>query len=235
MGKMYLFLLFLISILCLVIPAKSFADTSCQPIYGGGQTCTVSSDVSIDKKILNPSTNIMVDNLGINDPKHRPGFITNFQITITNTSSRTISNVAVRDIFPQYVKFGAGPGSFDSNTGVLSFNLGSLGANESRTYAVIGRVVDSANLPQGTICLVNQATATADNSQMSQDNSQFCIENVTPVVVTTVKGGFPIFPPTPIISTPKTGSEALTLLALVPSGIAGLFLIRYANKKEDNN
>jgi uncharacterized repeat protein (TIGR01451 family) len=231
MKKTYLFLLFLISIFCCVFPAKSFADTSCQPIYGGGQTCTASSDVSVDKKILNPSTNIMVDNLGINDPKYRPGFITNFQITITNTTSHTLSNVVVRDIFPQYVKFGAGPGNFDSNTGVLSFNLGSLQANESRTYAVIGRIVDSANLPQGTICLVNQATATADNSQMSQDNSQFCVENVVSVT-TTSKGGFPVFPSTSITSTPKTGSEALALLALIPTGLAGLFLRKHSNKKE---
>jgi uncharacterized repeat protein (TIGR01451 family) len=231
MKKTYLFLLFLISIFCFAFPAKSFADTSCQPIYGGGQTCTTSPDVTVDKKVLNPSTNIMVDNLGINDPKYRPGFITNFQITITNTTSHTISNVVVQDIFPQYVRFGAGPGSFDSNTGTLSFNLGSLSANESRTYALIGRVVDSANLPQGTTCLVNQATATADNSQMSQDNAQFCVENVASVT-TISKGGFPVFSSVSLKSTPKTGSEALTLLALIPTGIAGLFLRKYSHKKE---
>jgi uncharacterized repeat protein (TIGR01451 family) len=231
MNKAYLSVIFLLTIFCFVVPLKTFADTSCQPIYGGGQTCTTSPDISVDKKILNPSTNIMVDNLGINDPKYRPGFIANFHITITNTSSHTLSNVVVKDIFPQYIKFGAGPGNFDSNTRTLSFNLGNLGVNESRSYTVVGRIVNSKDLPKETICLVNQATATADNSQMSQDNSQFCIENVESTVVA-LKGGFPVFPPTTASSTPKTGAEALTLLALIPTGIAGLIFRKYSNKKE---
>ena len=234
--KSFLRSILFLTVISFVFPAKSFADTSCQPIYGGGQTCVSSPDILIDKKILNPSTNIMVDNLGINDPKYNPNFIANFHITITNASTNTLSNVVVQDVFPQYIAFSAGPGNFDPNTRILSFNLGDLQANESKTYTVIGRIVNKDNLPQGTVCIVNQATVTADNSQISQDNAQFCIENIAPAITTVAtKGGFPVLSPVPTTSTPKTGPESLALLALIPTGIAGWILRKYSIKKEAGN
>lgn len=211
---------------------KVFADTSCQSIYGGGQTCTTSSDILLDKKILNPQTNKLVDNLGINDPKYKPDFIVNFQIKITNTGSDTLSKVDVKDIFPQYVTFSAGPGNFDSNTKTLSFNAGDIKPNESKAFTIVGRVVNKDSLPQETICVVNQAIATANNNQTSQDNAQLCIENVSTEIV---KGGFPIISSAPIKQTPATGPEALALFAMIPTGLVGLALRKYSIKKEARN
>jgi uncharacterized repeat protein (TIGR01451 family) len=230
MKKLYLSIVFILTIISLAFPLKSFADTSCQPIYGGGQTCTTTTNISINKTVMNPQTGSMVDNLGINDPKYQPGFITTFQISVTNTGNSNISRISVQDIFPQYITFSSGPGSFDNNARTLTFEVDNLASNETRTFTILGRVVDASQISinQGSvICIVNQAIATNidNNSQSSQDNAQFCIEKSTST-------GFPTFPVTTIKTTPSTGAESLTLLGLIPTGIAGLFLRRKSIKKE---
>lgn len=229
--KLFIQLAFLLAITLFVFPVKSFADSSCQPIYGGGQTCITSSNILIDKKVLNPSTNTFVDNLGINDPKYKPDFIVYFQINLINTSDKTLSKIAVRDTFPQYITFNAGLGNFDNKTRTLSFNADDLKPNESKTYTIIGRVAAKDKLPQEIICVVNQAIATTDNNQTSQDNTQFCIENAA-----ATKGGFPVLSPSPMKQTPATGPEAMALFAMIPTGIAGFVLRKFSfkNRKEKN-
>ena len=71
----------------------SFASTNCQPIYGGGQTCTSSNNIQITKQVQNPQTGVYVNNLGVNDPKYAPGQYVNFQITVANTGSSLFSKV----------------------------------------------------------------------------------------------------------------------------------------------
>lgn len=233
--KLFLRSILFLTAISFVFPLKAFADTSCQPIYGGGQSCVTTNNIVVNKTILNPQTNRFVDNLSINDPKYQPGFITTFQISITNTGNNNVSEVNVRDIFPQYVNFASGAGTFDTNTNTLSFRLNNLAPNETRTYSIIGRVFSESQIPvaQGSVvCVVNQAIATVDNVSVSQDNAQFCIEKNAPTVVT--KGGFPVYSSVAVTSMPKTGPEALILLGLFPTGIIGLFMIRYSNKKERN-
>ena len=240
MKKTSLSIIFLLTVACFAFPLKSFADTTCQPIYGGGQTCVTTQNIGINKTVLNPQTNQFVDNLGINDAHYFPGFTTNFQISVTNTSNSNISKIDVKDIFPQYIAFSSGPGSFDSNSDTLTFEVDNLAVNETRTFTVLGKIVDGSQIPinQGSVvCIVNQATAVnRDNSsQVSQDNAQFCIEKNTPT--TTVTSGFPIFPSTNVITTPKTGAETFGLISLIPTGLAGWFLrkkSKYVNRKEKN-
>lgn len=207
---------------------KAYADTPCQPVYGGGQACSTSSNILLDKKVLNPKTNLMVDNLGINDPKYQPNFIATFQIKITNTGSNTLSKVDIKDIFPQYVSFISGDGSFDANTKTLFLSISNLNPNTTKTFNIFGRIAAKDQLPQGVVCVVNQATVIADNSQISQDNAQFCIENITTEIKTS---GFPIFPTNNIKQTPATGPESLALFSLIPIGLTGFLLRRKSNKK----
>ena len=160
--KMF-FLFFLSSFYFLFHPfvaSVARADFSCQPIYGGGQTCTSSNNIVIDKKILNPQTNTMVDNLGINDPKYQPGFITTFQIKITNTGNKDFPKVEVKDTFPQYVEFSSGPGSFDANTKTLSFSLENLKVNESKTFTIMGRIVDESSIDTSKVSILTKVTLT---------------------------------------------------------------------------
>lgn len=237
--KLYLRLSILLAVVSVLFPLKSFADTSCQPIYGGGQSCITTNNIVINKTILNPQTNQFVDNLGINDPKYQPGFIANFQISVTNTGVTNVSEVNVKDIFPQYVNFGSGAGTFDSNTNTLSFNLTNLAPNETRTYGIVGKVFNADQIPvaQGSVvCVVNQAIAMVNNANVSQDNAQLCIEKpstTTTTTVTAVKGGFPVLSSVPTISAPATGPEALALFAMIPTGLAGWFLRRKSIKHNE--
>ena len=230
MNKVYLFILTL-AIFAFMASAKgALADTSCQPIYGGGQTCIQVGNVVINKTVQNPQTGSFVDNLNVNDPKFAPGSSVTFNITVTNTGSSTINKVTVKDTLPQFVNFVSGPGSFDSNTKVLTFDVTNLKAAESRTLTVAAKVTEAGQFPadQGITCVVNQALAASENGQQSSDNSQFCIQK--PVLGETTKGGLKVFPAPAVTITPPTGPEMLPLIGLIPSAIAGFFLRRKTSK-----
>lgn len=210
-------------------PIALYADTSCQPIYGGGQTCVSTGNILVDKKILNPKTNIMVDNLSTNDATFEPETLVTFQINVTNKGDASIKKTDIKDVFPQHVVFSSGTGKFDANTKNLTFTIVDLKPQETRTFTVVGKVVnaDQISTGQGVICVINQVTAVdSSNKSTSQDNTQLCIEKKSEV-----KGGFPVLTPTEITSTPSTGAESLALFSLLPTGIAGWMLRKYTHKK----
>jgi len=227
--KKFLFI-FLFSIFSLLLARSAYADVVCQPVYGGGQTCVTTGNILVTKTVQNPQTNQFVQNLGTNDPRFSGDQTVTFQISVTNTGGQTISQTAVKDTFPGSVNFqpGGTAGTFDNNTKTLTFTVDLLGPNETRNFAVLGKVVDPKDLPNGITCVVNQVTATANTGQMSQANTQFCIEKTVPA--TTTKGGLPIVSPSPIPSTPATGPELLPLMALLPGGMFG-FLLRKKTSK----
>lgn len=244
MIKSHLSIIFLLTIFSFVFPSKSFADVICQPIYGGGQSCITTNNIVVNKTVLNPQTNQFVDNLSINDPKYQPGFISTFQISVTNTGNNNVSRVDVRDIFPQFVSFSSGAGTFDTNSNTLTFSVDNLAANETRTFSIMGRIFNNDQIsvtPGSVVCVVNQAIAMVDNANVSQDNAQFCIQKAALAVqqvqqiqqVQQAKG-FPVFAPVPTTSTPATGPEAFGLIAMLPTGLAGWFLRKHAMKKEGN-
>ena len=200
----------------------AFADVNCQPVYGGGQNCITTGTILVNKTVQNPQTGQFVDNLGTNDPRFSAGQAVNFQITLTNTGSTTIPQTAVKDTFPGFVDFTSGNGSFDSNTKTLTFTTDNLNPGETRTFSISGKVIDAKGLPDGVTCVVNQATATTNTGQMSQDNAQFCIQKQA--VTTTTKGGLPVLPPPSVTTTPPTGPELLPLIGLLPAGLSGFFL-----------
>lgn len=237
MIKKLLISIFLAATSYLLVTGSAKADVSCQPIYGGGETCVQIGKILINKMVLNPSTNTFVDNLGTNDPKYGPEFIVTFKLDVTNTGQTNISKVDVKDIFPQFVNFSSGPGNFDNNNKILTFSLDNLQPNETRTFTLLGRVVKSDQLPadQGVVCVVNQAIATAsDNAGQSQDNSQLCIQKqvlgaVPPGQIVqpgVTKGGLKVFPQPQAVTTPPTGPEMLPLIGLIPTGLFGLLLRR---------
>lgn len=217
------------------------AAVSCQPIYGGGQSCVQTANLVIEKKVEDPTTGAFVDNLiGQNDPRFNPDQTINFQITVSNTGGQNIGKVTIQDIFSQFVTFIAGPGSMNGNT--LSFDLSNLGPNETRTFNITGRIVPANQLPNGTICgekegAVNKAIAIADGQV--EDKANFCIQNVVlaatpgqgkgaPAAPGVTKGGLKVFPSPKAVTTPPTGPEALALAALLPTGALGAFLRKLA-------
>ncbi|OGH37462.1 MAG: hypothetical protein A3B44_02485 [Candidatus Levybacteria bacterium RIFCSPLOWO2_01_FULL_38_21] len=229
MNKVYLFISALVIFAFMTSTRGVLADTACQPIYGGGQTCVQIGNVLINKTVQNPQTGAFLDNLNINDPKFTPSSNVTFHITVTNTGGSTINKTTVKDTLPGFVSFVSGPGSFDSNTKVLTFDIGNLKAGESRTFTVAAKVADEKQLPsdQGITCVVNQVMATSDNGQQSSDNSQFCIQK--PVLGET-KGGLKVLPAPKVTITPPTGPEMLPLIGLIPTGLFGFLLRRRAGK-----
>lgn len=219
MKKVLISVVFVFGLLALT-SGRSFADVVCQPIYGGGQNCQNLGTILVNKTVENKDTKSFVDNLGTNDPRFQGNDTVTFQISLTNTGGTTILQTAVKDVFPGFVSFQSGNGNFDNNTKALTFTVDNLLPNETRTFTIQGKVVDSKNLPDGITCVVNQVSATSNSGQMSQDNAQFCMEKP----VTTTKGGLPIAPPAKVTTTPSTGPEALALFALLPGGAMGWLL-----------
>lgn len=241
LGVMKKFLLvFLFSVFYLAIPSSAKAEISCQPIYGGGQTCITTGGISLNKTVMNPQTNRMVDNLGINDPKYGPDFIVTFQLALTNTSNAVIPQVDVRDSIPQFMNFSAGPGNFEEASKTLTFRVENLNVNETRVFNVLGRVVSANSLPNSSVtCVVNQVSAVTSQGATAQDNAQFCIEKnlitTTNVQNGFTKGGFPVMSPSALTSAPKTGPESLVLFSLVPTAIAGFALRKYSISGKEKN
>jgi len=233
MKKIFTFLLFAYCLL-LIAPVKAFADDNCTPVYGGGQTCPPPGNITIDKTVQNPSNGIFVDNLTTNDPKYSAGQIVNFKIVVTNTTGTNIPTVNVSDVFPSFLTFVSGNGSFDSGKNTLTFSLNNLNGGQTQTFNIQAKVVGGANIPfaNGVVCVVNQAFGTTSGGQTAQDNSQLCIQKttVTPTPFATTKGGLPVAPAPKILATPATGPEMLPLFGLIPTGIAGFILRRKVNK-----
>ncbi len=208
---------------------SSGGSQQCQAIYGGGESCTQFGQITIKKTVKNPQTGVFVNNLGTNDAKFVPDSDVTFKLTVSNNSNTDVSGVTVKDVFPQFVSFTQGIGTFDNNTKTLTFTIDHLGVNEVRDFFIVGKVASQNQLPSGIVCLVNQATASV-NDKISEDNAQFCVgENNTPNVVTnptTTKGGLPVFPPAQVKTTPQTGPEEWSLISLIPTGLGGLILRR---------
>lgn len=160
----------------------NYGSNQCQPIYGGGQSCATTPQFEINKTVQNPQTQAFVDNLSVSDPRFAPTQTVPFKLTVINTSKTALTNVVIKDIFPDFVDFSGGIGNFDANSKTLTINLDSLAPGEQRDFFVQAKVKSADQLPsnQSVVCVVNQSTMTASN-MTSQDNAGFCIEKGAPV------------------------------------------------------
>ncbi len=172
-----------------------------------GDICVNKGAVEINKLVSNPKTLKMVDNLGVDDPKYHLNAIVNFQLRIKNPTNSKISGVTVKDIFPQYVDFDEGAGSFDPKTKILAFDIKNLTAGEERVLNFSGRIAKEIPASQKSLCVSNQVSAVVKSGKSTSDTSKFCIATLT--------------------SSPATGTKSLALLLLAPAGIIGWTLRRY--------
>lgn len=208
------------------------ADTTCQTIYGGGQTCVTSGNIGISKSVKNPQNGAFVANLGMNDPEFNPGQAITFQVTVTNNDS-SANTITVTDTIPQFMQFVSGPGNFNNSNDTLTWTVTGLGVGQSQTFTIQGNIVAASSIPQGAICATNQVNESSNNGDGASASSQFCIANSptpTPTIITTTKGGLPVMTSIPVKTTPPTGPEELPLLALIPGALTGIGLIRKSSK-----
>lgn len=170
----------------------------------------------INKLVSNPQTKTMVDNLGASDPKFAPGSIVSFQLRVVNTSDVSISGISIKDIFPQFIDFDKGTGTFDSKAKTLTINT-SLKPKEAKVFNFSGKVSKNLSFSQDVLCVSNEVNAAAGNGVKASDNARFCLEKKR------------------LTSTPATGPQSLTLFLLIPIAIFGWNLRKYSVKGISNN
>lgn len=225
--------------LSLLATPMVFAGESCQPQYGSQECPNVV--VTLDKKVLDPRSDdsnetkggqaqelTYVDNITSSDTDRRysPTEKIIFKLSVKNTSDQTVENVVIEDKIPvDAVSNISGDGSFDANTQTVSINVGTLGAQEEKTYYITGTVVGADRLPsdQDVVCAVNQSHVKVQNQVVDEDNATFCIEKGRGTVT---KGGLPVHEAPEVTTTPPTGPAALALIPLAGSAIAGFVLRR---------
>lgn len=173
------------SVLSLATPV--FADT-CTTQYGGTQTC-VPSDLTINKQVKNPSTNVFVENLTTTDPTFTAGKEVLYKLIVKNASGETFDPVTVKDTLPPYLTFVSGPGTYNKDTRVLEFKLEKMIAGETRTVEILARVVDASQFPAGKslFCVTNVAEVKALN-RFDSDSAQACLQNGETVTTLPVAG-----------------------------------------------
>lgn len=207
-------LVLLVSIKTTLVSADGAYGGGCVPVYGGGVQCPRPGQVLLDKKVRNPSTGVFVDNLGLSDPRYRPAWIVTFRIFVKNPGDELLQNVTVTDQLPQFIDYMSGPGSYDSKSRILTFNVSNLAGGTTQTYDIKARVALQAVLPaeKSVVCPVNVVDAASDG-QKDHDEAQFCVEKE--LVVPTV---------------PKAGPEhwLLSIGGLGTTLIVGLYLKKKA-------
>src|SRR3989339_1484660 len=151
------------------------------PVYAGcgGQyeSPCYSYSILVDKMVQKPGTSDYVDNLSVSDPRYKPSEYVMFKVTIKNTSTTTFGGMTAKDYVPSYLTPVEGPGTFDSNTRIITWDAGFFNVDEQKTYYFKMQINSDSNLPadKGLFCVVNRADATS-NTTYDDDSSQLCIE-----------------------------------------------------------
>lgn len=166
MLKKYFFLVgfaIILGLVSSVLPV--FASVSCTTQYGGGQTCVTTGQLLVNKRVWNPDTNQMVDNLTVNDHQFKMGDEVTFSIDVKNVGDSTINNVTFTDTLPAFLTW---------TSGDLNSNIDSITPGQTRTFTVKAKVNSN-----GTGCALNTATA-AGGGTSNMDTSQVCIKGTIP-------------------------------------------------------
>ena len=214
-----------------VVVSSSFAagESSCQIIYGGGEVCPPRQvKFIINKQVQKPGKGggNFVENLTINDPRFSPSQNVNFKIVIENTGDTDITNLNVVDNFGEFLSFVAGVGNTNVGAEQINFIIGTLKKGEKMEFVITAKTAEADKLPanQAIACVTNNVKATAPDGVSADDNSQVCIEKQV------LGGEAPQILEKPTIKElPPTGPELGLLAALIPTGLAGIYLRRKAN------
>jgi len=180
----------------------------CVDLYGGGQTC-YEGELQVNKMVKNPSNGDYTDNLYSDNAKYSPDQEIWFQVTVRNTGNDNLTNIDVKDKFPDYVLFDSANGSWNNTDKTLTWKIDNLSPNDSKDYEIKGRIVGSGSLPNdaGTYCVNNYAEAKKDNKSAS-DTAYFCISKKV-LGMTTM---------------PKTGANLLLTISLLFSTFIIFFI-----------
>ncbi len=180
MSRLAYFLLVAFSILILLCAGKP-VHAEYGYGYGGGGGKTILVDKLVGKVETTTkggeSVITFVDNLSPSDPRFSPGQEVLFKIRVKNTSNAALIGVKVKDFVPSFMEPIEGPGFFDVNSRVITFEAGDFEPDVERTFTIKMKVLPQDQLPsdKGLFCLVNKAEASNEEA-FDEDVAQFCIE-----------------------------------------------------------
>lgn len=204
-----------LKIACLVLSLSPlFASGVNADSYGNGTT--VPANLTINKEVKNPITNLFVENLGSTDPTFSPGSTVTFKLTIKNSSGETFSPVEVVDQFPDYLTYvgSSVTGNYDAGKRRLVMKLENLIAGETRNIDVTAKVAGRSAFASDRdfFCVSNYTKVTAPARPNGDDDSaELCI-------TTRIKGAENL---------PVAGfNDLATLLPFLSLGGIGLVLLK---------
>ncbi len=235
-----LFLLaFILNTLYLILyTSHAFAQTSCPPIFGGGETCVKHPNISVDKQVLDPQSKKYVDHLTVVSNILPKDQTVTFRIIVKNTSNNPLSNIRIEDVLPAYLLHKSGNGAYDAKMHKVTDTIDKLERNQSTTHT-INTTLDLDKLEKSSACSINQAMIIHNNKNGS-DYVRLCI-NISGTDVKsgstsntkgglkttppkTTKGGLPIFSGKTQSKTPDTGPEMAGIIGLPLLASAGYYL-----------
>ena len=140
------------------------ADTTCTPVYGGGETCveTTEREFSLEKKVRFVNHNEFKSRI----TGAQEGDKVEFRITVKNEGNVDVDEVKINDDLPKYLKTDE-----DTSWTIKNFKAG---AEEEITFKA--KVVDSDKLPDSDTCVVNEASLKFENRNRASDTAVVCIE-----------------------------------------------------------
>lgn len=200
----------------------AMADTNCTTQYGAngyGTTNCTTVDITVNKTVKNPVSNVFVENLTDKDATYSPDSEVTFQLEIKNAGNQNFDTVTVKDVLPEHLTNASVDaqynGSYDSGSKTLTFTLKDLKSGESKTVEVKAKVTAASTFAKDKdmFCETNKAEVTA-NDRKDDDTAQYCIR-------TNVLG---------VTTLPEAG--VADYLPLVPIMAIGLFGIGLLTKKK---
>lgn len=209
-----------------VLPVNAAGQSNCQIVYGGGEVCEDQVKFTINKLVQKPGKGggDFVDNLTVNDPRFAPNQNVNFKIVIENTGNKDITNLNVVDSFPNFLSFVSGVGNSREGDKTVNFTVGRINRGQRTEFVITAKTgPESAMGNQAISCVVNNVKATSPDGSVAEDNAQICVERAVISVPAPQ-----VFQKPQVSQIPATGPELGYLAALIPTGLAGIFLKRKA-------
>lgn len=141
-------------------------------IFERTQTGCVSVPAKVEVKIFDCATDTARVDLAItktvSNNKLKRGEIVTYTITVTNTSSKTATNVNVRDVLPQGLEVVPGAYDFNLTSGVITKWYGSIAAGASEKIVFQARVTKKGDITNmAEVTYADQVDPVAANNKSS--------------------------------------------------------------------
>lgn len=197
--------------------ADSYGQYGSYGSYGSYGYTPSNSCLAIDKSVSKPdSKNLMdfVENITVKDAKYKPGQTLMERAKVKNVSDKIVPNVHITSVVPQYIRYVAGPVTFNKGNTEFTINVGDLQPNEEKIFYITFTAKAESELPNQSLTIfTNTIRAQGEGCDAVEDTAQMIIERQ--VLGATTKGGQPIESLKNVKKYPTSGPEyAYALLAL---------------------